>query len=201
MKLWCKVIFVFISWALFQITYCKAPHCYSASLCYTDTPYGLTYLYPILIRYADTDTRIHHSSGFSSDRVCIRYSYPYSCNIAASSWFPECMGLTALRFLVLGLPNFSTSSLACIFWNEASIVVKYVLSYYVVRIVVQSLATFVACCLLKFVALVYRETQKQNWICFRNFTAYSCCSSSYQYGLFLFPLDEEKTSNRTDTIL
>ena len=62
------------------------------SLCYTDTPRGLTYPYPILVGYADTDTRIHHFSGFSfekvcicvSDTYCIRYSYPYSCNVGPS---------------------------------------------------------------------------------------------------------------------
>ena len=62
----------------------------SHRLCYTDTLRGVTYPYPILVGYADTDTRIHHFSGFSfekvcirvSDTYCIRYSYPYSCNVA-----------------------------------------------------------------------------------------------------------------------
>jgi hypothetical protein len=49
----------------------------------------MTYPYPILVGYADTDTRIHHFSGISFDKVrirvsdtyCIGYPYPYSCNI------------------------------------------------------------------------------------------------------------------------
>jgi hypothetical protein len=65
------------------------------SLCYTDTSRGVTYLYPILIGYADTDTQIHHFSGFSFDEVhirvsdtyCIGYLYPYSCNIDLSCCF------------------------------------------------------------------------------------------------------------------
>jgi len=40
-------------------------HNLDVKLCYTDTPRGVTYPYPILIGYADTDTRIHHFSGFS----------------------------------------------------------------------------------------------------------------------------------------
>jgi hypothetical protein len=47
------------------------------------------YPYLILVGYADTDTQIHHFSGFSFDKVCIRvsdtycigYQYLYSCNI------------------------------------------------------------------------------------------------------------------------
>jgi hypothetical protein len=54
-----------------------------------DTPEGVTYLYPILVGYADTDTRIHYftESSFEkvrirvSDTYCIGYPYPYSCNI------------------------------------------------------------------------------------------------------------------------
>jgi hypothetical protein len=46
------------------------------------------YPYPILVGYADTDTRIHHFSGISFDNVrirvsdtyCIGYPYPYSRN-------------------------------------------------------------------------------------------------------------------------
>jgi len=58
-------------------------------LCYTDTPSEVTYPYPILVGYADTDTQIHYFSGFFFEKVCIRvsdtycigYSYPYSCNV------------------------------------------------------------------------------------------------------------------------
>jgi hypothetical protein len=46
------------------------------------------YPYPILVGYADTDTRIHHFSGISFDNVrirvsdtyCIGYPYLYSRN-------------------------------------------------------------------------------------------------------------------------
>jgi hypothetical protein len=58
-------------------------------LCYMDASRRVTYPYPILVGYADTDTRIHHFSGISFDKVrirvsdtyCIGYPYPYSCNI------------------------------------------------------------------------------------------------------------------------
>jgi hypothetical protein len=66
------------------------------TLCYTDTPKRVTYLYLILAGYADTDTRIHHFSGFSFEKVCIRvsdtycigYPYPYSCNIECTCQCP-----------------------------------------------------------------------------------------------------------------
>ena len=53
------------------------------------------YPYPILVGYADTDTRIHRFSVFSfekvcirvSDTYCIRYSYPYSCNVGCGDQF------------------------------------------------------------------------------------------------------------------
>jgi hypothetical protein len=54
-----------------------------------DTPREVTYPYPILIGYTDTDTQIHHFSEIYFEKVCIRvsdtyrigYPYPYSCNI------------------------------------------------------------------------------------------------------------------------
>jgi hypothetical protein len=54
------------------------------------TPRGVTYPYPILVGYTDTDTRIHHFSEISfqkvrirvSDMYCIGYPYPY--NIGAN---------------------------------------------------------------------------------------------------------------------
>ena len=63
---------------------------WTKQLCYTDTPKKVTYPYPILVGYADTDTRIHYFSRFSFEKMrirvsntyCIEYSYPYSCNIA-----------------------------------------------------------------------------------------------------------------------
>ena len=57
-------------------------------LCYTDT---LTYPYPILVGDVDTDTRIHHLSGFFFEKVCICVSdtyyigYSYSCNVGQIS--------------------------------------------------------------------------------------------------------------------
>jgi hypothetical protein len=50
---------------------------------------GVMYPYPILVRYTNMCTRIHHFSGFSfekvcifvSDTYCIRYPDLYSCNI------------------------------------------------------------------------------------------------------------------------
>ena len=57
------------------------------------------YPYLILVGYADTDTRIHHFSGFCfekvcihvSDTYCIRYSYPCSCNVAGGM---RCLGVS-----------------------------------------------------------------------------------------------------------
>jgi hypothetical protein len=54
-----------------------------------DTPRTVMYAYPILVGYMDTDTRIHHFSEISfekvrilvSDTYRIGYPYQYSCNI------------------------------------------------------------------------------------------------------------------------
>jgi hypothetical protein len=62
-----------------------------------DTPRGVTYPYPILVGYADTDSQIHHFSGISFDKVripvsdtyCIGYPYPYWCNTVQDTFDRE----------------------------------------------------------------------------------------------------------------
>jgi hypothetical protein len=47
-----------------------------------DTPRGVMYLYPILVRYTDTDTRIHHFSEIYFEKVRIRVSDTYRIGYA-----------------------------------------------------------------------------------------------------------------------